>query len=158
MSVSLLPARIDNAYRGHTLALWLFGVVVAMRMIQSVLAIFRGSSIARSADGIPLETFPPAAAQTVVALFALSAVNRLFILLVCVLALVRYRSAISFLFALLILNYLAGQLLLQFLPVTRSGTPPGPFVNLVLFVLMVAGLALSLRTRGGGHDIASAKI
>ena len=158
MSVRLFPASIDNAYRGHPLALWLFGVVVAMRMTQSVLAIFRGSSIARSADGIPLDTFPPAAAQTVVALFALSAVNRLFILLLCVLALVRYRSAISFLFAVLLLNYLAGQLLLQVVPLTRSGTPPGPFVNLALFVLMVAGLALSLRTRGVEHDIATAKI
>lgn len=146
----ILPPRIDNAYRGHKLALWLFAVVVSVRITQSVLVIFRGDSIVRSADGIPLETFSPAAAQTVVALFALSALNRLFILLLGVLTLLRYRSAISFMFAVLILNYLAGQLIIQFVPLVRTGTPPGPVVNLILFFLMIIGLALSLWHRGDG--------
>jgi len=55
----LLPPRIDNVYRGHRLALWLFAVVVAVRIAQGLLVIFGGASIARSADGIPLETFTP---------------------------------------------------------------------------------------------------
>jgi hypothetical protein len=81
------------------------------------------------------------------ALFALSAVSRLFILLLCVLALVRYRSAVPFMFAFLALSYLAGQLALQFVPFVRTGTPPGPIVNLVLFAMMIVGFALSLWKR-----------
>ena len=142
------PQRIDNTYRGRKLALWLFGLVVAVRITQSILIIVNGHSIARSADGIPLETYAPAAAQTIVALFALSSLNRLITSLLCVLVLVRYRSAIPFMFAVLLLNYLAGQLILQFVPLVRTGTPPGPIVNLAMFALMIVGLVLSLWKRG----------
>jgi len=37
------------------------------------------------------------------------------------------------------------------LPVVRTGTPAGLIVNLVLVALMVAGLALSLRSREGAR-------
>jgi hypothetical protein len=144
----LLPQRIDNMYRGFKVALWLFGLVVGVRITQSVLVIFNGYATARDADGIPLDTYTPAAAQTVVALFAQGALSRLIISLLCVLVLVRYRSAIPFMFVLLLLNYLASQLIFQFVPLVRTGTPPGPIVNLIMFALMIIGLALSLRSRG----------
>lgn len=143
----LLPQRIDNTYRGRKLALWLFGLAVAVRITQSVLIIVNGYSIAQSADGIPLETYAPAAAQTIVAIFAISSLNRLIISLLCVLVLVRYRSAIPFMFAVLLLNYLAGQLILRFIPLVTTGTPPGPIVNFTMFTLMIVGLALSLWKR-----------
>jgi hypothetical protein len=143
----LLPPRIDNTYRGRKLALWLFGIVVTVRILQSLVVIFNGHYVVQSADGVPIETFTPPAAQTVVALFALSALSRLFIFLLGVLTLVRYRSVIPFMFAFLIVYYLAGQLLLQFVPIVRVGTPRGPLVNLVLFFLLVIGLALSLWKR-----------
>ena len=57
---------------------------------------------------------------------------------------VRYRSAISFMFALLALDYLGRQLVLDFYPLVRSGNPLGPYVNLFLFALTIIGLALSL--------------
>lgn len=143
----LLPPRIDNTYRGRKLALWLFGIVVTVRILQSLVVIFNGHYVVQSADGVPIETFTPPAAQTVVALFALSALSRLFIFLLGVLTLVRYRSVIPFMFAFLIVYYLAGQLLLQFVPIVRVGTPRGPLVNLILFFLLVIGLALSLWNR-----------
>src|SRR5437773_3199187 len=144
----LLPQPIDNPYRGYKVALWLFGLVVGVRITQSLLVIFNGYSTARDADGIPLDTYTPAAAQTVVALFAQGSLWRLTFCLLCVLVLVRYRSAIPLMFTLLLVNYLAGQLILQFVPVIRTGTPPGPIVNLIMFALMIVGLALSLRSRG----------
>ena len=143
----LLPPRLDNTYRGRRLALWLFGIVVLIRSLQSVLIIVNGYSIARSADGIPLETYPVAAAQTIVALFAISSLNRLIVSLVCVVVLVRYRSAIPSMFALLGLGYLAGEIILRFIPIVRVGTPPGPIVNFIMFALMIVGLALSIWKR-----------
>ena len=131
-------------YHGHNHALWLFALVVSVRIIQSVVIIFNGYSVAKSADGIPVDTYAPAAAQTIVALFALGALYRLIISLLCVLVLVRYRSAIPFMFALLLLSYLASQLILQFIPIVRTGTPPGIVVNLIMFALMTVGLVLSL--------------
>jgi hypothetical protein len=143
----LLPQPIDNTYRGYKVALWLFGLVVGVRITQSVLVIFNGYSTARNADGIPLDTYPPAAAQTVLALFAQGALSRLIISLLCVLVLARYRSAIPIMFGLLLLNYLASQLIFQFVPLARTGTPPALIVNLTMFALMIIGLALSLRRR-----------
>src|SRR5947209_6105188 len=108
-------------------------------IIQGVFVIFNGYSTGMNADGIPLDTYPPAATQTIVALWAQRGLSRLIIIisLLCVLVLVRYRSAIPFMFALLLLNYLAGQLIFQFVPVVRTGTPPGPIVNMIMFALMI---------------------
>jgi hypothetical protein len=144
----LLPQPIDNTYRGYKVALWLFGLVVGVTIAQGVFVILNGYSTVMGADGIPLDTYTPAAAQTVVALWAQRGLSRLIISLLCVLVLARYRSAIPLMFALLMLNYLASQLIFQFIPVVRTGTPPGPIVNMIMFAVMIIGLALSLRSRG----------
>jgi hypothetical protein len=146
----LLPQPIDNTYQGYKVALWLFGFVVGVRITQSVSVIFNGYATAMAADGIPLDTYTPAAAQTAVALFAQGSLWRLTLCLLCVLVLVRYRSAIPMMFALLLLNYLGSQLIFQFAPLVRTGTPPGPIVNLILFALTSIGLVLSLRRRDSG--------
>ena len=83
----LLPERLDNMYRGHKVALWLFGLIVLMRVAMSVNSILNGRYVASSADGIPLETYTAAAAQTAVSLFALLGFSNLMICLVCVLVL-----------------------------------------------------------------------
>jgi hypothetical protein len=144
----LLPQRVDNRYRGYKLALWLFALVVVMKVAMSLNSIFNGHMVASSADGIPLDTFPPAAAQTVVSLFAIWGLAHLMICLLCILVLARYRSMVPLMFALLLLEHLSRKLVLLFLPIVRTGTPPGFFVNLALLALMVVGLALSLRS----HD------
>ena len=143
----LFPKRIDNTYGGYKIALVLFGLVVAVRALQSVLIIVNGHSIAQSADGIPLETYPAAAAQTIVAIFAISSLNRLIISLICAMVLLRYRSAVPLMFVVLALIFLASQVILRFVPIITVGTPPGPIVNLAMFGLMVIGLALSLVER-----------
>ena len=145
----LLPRRMDNEYRGHKLALWLFGLVIAMKSAQSLAIIFNGYPTARDADGIPLDSFTPAVAQTVVAVFAQGSLWRLFFCLLCVLMLFRYRSAVPLMFGLLALNYLAARLVLIFVPLPHVGAPVGPLVNLMLFVVMLVGLGFSLWRRGG---------
>ncbi len=67
----LLPQRIDNTYRGYKLGLWLFALLVFVKVTMGLNCIFNGYSVASSADGIPLDTFPPDAAQTIVSDFAL---------------------------------------------------------------------------------------
>jgi hypothetical protein len=149
----LLPRRLDNSFDGQKVALWLFGLVVAVRIMQSLVILFNAPTVVNTADGIPLDSYPPAAAQTIVALFALSAVSRLFLYLLCALVLVRYRSAVPFMFLFVALSYLAGQLVLQLVPIVRTGTPPGPIVNQVLFAMTIVGLALSLwKRRSAGEE------
>ncbi len=143
----LLPHRIDNTYRGHKLALWLFALLVLLKVTMSLNSIFNGYSVVTSADGIPLDTFPAAAAQAVVTLFAILGLSNLMICLLCMLVLVRYRSMIPFMFALLLLEHLSRRLIINLMPIVRSGTPPGSYVNLILLGLMIVGLALSLWSR-----------
>jgi hypothetical protein len=50
--------------------------------------------------------------------------------------------------ALLAFDYLARQMTLHFIPLVRTGTPPGSVVNLLLFSLTIVGLALSLWHQG----------
>lgn len=144
----LLPRAIDNTYRGYKAALWLLGLVVAVRILQSVMIIFNGYSTIKGADGIPLDTYAPEVAQTVMALFAQGSLWRLLFCLLSILVLALYRSAVPLMFTLLLLHYLAARLLSQFVPLVREGTPPGSIVNLTLFALMIIGLVLSLRNRG----------
>ncbi len=67
----LLPARLDNSYQGSRIAPWLLGLVLTVKLLQSVMSTFFGAYVASSADGIPLDTYAPAAAQTFIAMFAL---------------------------------------------------------------------------------------
>jgi hypothetical protein len=147
MFSQLFPQRFDNNYRGYKLALWLFALLMFMKLAIGLNSIFNGYSVASSADGIPLDTFTPAAAQTAVALFALLGLSHVMICLLCILVLVRYRAMIPFLFALLLLEHLGKRLILHLLPIPRAGASPGFAVNLVLLALMILGLALSLRSR-----------
>ncbi len=147
----LLPQPIDNRYSGSKIALWLFGLIVLVHILQSVMIIVNGHSIAQSADGIPLETYPAAATQTIVAIFAVSSLRRLIISLICAVVLFRYRSAVPLMFVVLGLSYLGGQVIFQFIPIVRVGTPPGIVINLIMFGLTIVGLALSLWRRRGSH-------
>lgn len=152
----LLPHRIDNTYRGHRLALWLFGLVVLMRSAIGLNSIFNGYTVASSADGIPLDTYPAAAAATVVSLFALLGLSTLVLSSLSVLALMRYRSMIPLMLVLLVLEHLGKRLILYVMPIVRSGMPPGSAMNLILLALLFVGLGLSLWSRGqrgtGGAD------
>ncbi len=146
--MKLLPATIDNTYSGQKAALWLLGLVLLMKSAMGLNSIINGYTVATSADGIPLATYPPDAARTIVALFAIWGLGHFMICLVGILALARYRSLVPFMFALFLVEHLSRKTILRFLPIARTGNPPASAINLALLVLMVVGLALSLWTRG----------
>lgn len=137
----LLPDAIDNTYPGRTIALWLLGVVTAVKVAQIVSVMLDGPGVVFAADGVPLDTFSPRAAQTVVAVFVGMGISRLFICIICALTLVRYRSSVPLIFTLLAAHDIARELVL--LPI-RSGTPIGVYVNGGLLAMTMVGVALSL--------------
>jgi hypothetical protein len=143
----LLPRRSDNSYRGHTLALWLFGLVVLMKTAIGVGTIFNGRNAAISADGIPLDTFTTAGAQAFVSIFAAWGLAQATIGLLCMVVLARYRALVPFMFLLLLLEHLARKLIFFVMTLARTPDAPGFFINIALVALMVIGLLLSLWTR-----------
>lgn len=148
---TFLPRQVDNTYRGHKTALWLFGIVVLLKTVMSVNSIIMGGNVASSADGLPLDSYTPAGAQAVVALFATWGVGHLTLCFLCWLVLVRYRALVPFMFAVLLGEQLLRKLVGTFLPIVTASSP-GATVNLVLLTLMFIGLALSLwDQRRGAH-------
>jgi hypothetical protein len=147
MFADLLPKSLDNSYRGHKLALWLLGLLALMKSVIGLNSIINGAAVMATADGIALNTYPAAAAQNLVALWGLLGLSHLIISLLCVLALVRYRGMVQLMFALLLLQHLAGRVIGQFHPIVRTGAPPASAINLTLLALIVVGLALSLWRR-----------
>jgi hypothetical protein len=143
----LLPKSFDNNYRGHKLALWIFGLFVLMKSVIGTNSIINGRVVMTSADGIPLDTYPPAAAQTLVALWALLGLSHIILGVLGIVALVRYRSMTAFLFALFLLQHLGGRLILHYIPLVTIGAPPAFAVNLIQLSLLILGLALSLWRR-----------
>jgi hypothetical protein len=143
----LLPRVIDNSYRGPKAALWLLGVVAALKMAMSLNSIFNGPFVLSSADGIPLSNYPPDATQTILAIFALWAWGHLLLALLAFLALVRYRSLTPLIYTLLLTEHLGRKAILKFLPITRGAAPTASYVTTALLALMAGGLLLSLWQR-----------
>jgi hypothetical protein len=144
----LFPARIESRDGVDRPALWIFTAIVLVKTVISVNSIINGHTVVSTADGIPLDTYSPAAAQTIVSVFALLSLSNLMLCLLCVLAIVRYRAMIPLMFTVLLLQALARYAVLGFLPIPRTGAPPGTAINAVLLALTLAGLALSLRGAG----------
>ncbi len=151
MFEQLFPQRVDNTYHGHKLAFWLFGLVVLVKSAISVNSIFNGFFVATSADGIPLATYSSAGAQAFVSLFALWGLSHLMICLLCILVLIRYRGFVPLMFTLLLVEHLGRKLILQIIPIAKTGMSHGFAINLVLVVVMIVGLALSLWSRNNAQ-------
>ncbi len=147
MLENLLPRTIDNTYRGQKLAYVPFVLLVLLKLVIGVNSIVHGYDVMTRADGIPLATFPPAAIQTLISLWALLGLSHIIIALLCILVLIRYRSMIPLMFALLLVQNLGGQMISHFLPLFRTGAPPAYIVNITFITSMVVGLMLSLWRR-----------
>lgn len=156
MLSQLFPRRADNSYRGYKLGLWLFALVVLLKLGLGLYFIFDGSVAASSGDGIPLGTFTSAGARTVVSLFALWGVEHLMIALLCLLVLIRYRTMVPLLFTLLLVEHLSRTLVFHFLPFATTGAGgESPGISPIPYgflALIVVGLALSLRSRADRCD------
>ena len=143
----ILPQQFDNNYRGHKLALWLFGLLLLIKLGISLSSIFDTYDTVQSADGIPLSTFTAGGAEAVVSVTTLLGLSHLLLALLCVMALVRYRSMIPLMYVVLLMEFLAKKWILLAKPIVRTGTSPATYVNLVLISLLLAGLVLSLWRR-----------
>lgn len=144
----LLPARIDNDFRGYRAALWLLGIHVALKLVMSLNSIFNARSVATGADGLRLDALPPDGAQALLLLFALVAIGQLFLTLLALLALVRYRAMVPLVFALLLLEQLCRRAVVFEYAVPREGAPVGTYINLGLTAILLIGLVLSLTGAG----------
>ncbi|HWT12421.1 MAG TPA: hypothetical protein VN231_06685 [Allosphingosinicella sp.] len=155
----ILPRQVDNSFDGHRAALWLLGLLIALKLVMSVRSIFDTVSVAAGADGIPLDSFGPAAAREVLLLFALMALGHLVLELIAVTILIRYRALVPFIYLVLLGEHLARRFISQSyrVPGTES-TAVAWYVNYGLLSLLALGLVLSLiHARGDRRRVALPK-
>jgi len=118
----IFPKQFDNDYRGSKIALWIFGLITFMHTAISLSSIFRPDGGAQSADGIPLDTFSPAAAQAVIGVGGLLDLALLMLCALFILALIRYRSMIPFMYVLLVAEWFARRGILRIKPIPRMAS------------------------------------
>jgi hypothetical protein len=120
--------------------LFLLWMVVVIKFAQIVSLFVGPVAIVTGADGIPVNTFEPDAARTVIAAFFGMGVSRLMICVVCTLVLWRHHSFIPAVFLLLALHDVARELVLG--PV-RVGAPVGAYVNWTMVMFTLLGIVLA---------------
>jgi hypothetical protein len=141
----LFPKQVDNSFDGVRPALWLLGLVIAMKLAMSLNSIFNTADVAGNADGIPLASFGPDAARQVFELFALMALGHLFLTLVALAALIRWRALVPFAYLVLLGEFLVRRVIVwSYAAPGAESTTVALIVNSSLAMLLTLGLILSL--------------
>jgi hypothetical protein len=145
MLTRILPARLDNDFRGYQAAIWIFALITAMKLGLGFVHIFTADGGAQTMSHIPLDSYSAGAAQNVVGLFARLGLEQLLLGTLFVVVLLRYRALIPLMFLLAVAAQAGAFALAALKPlsltVSSGGAAP---MHLVLSALYIAGLVLSL--------------
>jgi hypothetical protein len=141
----LFPKHVDNRFDGQRSALWLMGLLVALKLVVGLNSILNTALVAQGGDGIPLDSYGPAAAREVLTLFELVALGQLILALIALVALIRWRALVPFLYLVSLAEMLARRLIVQMNGATQpAASPIAWYVTWGVLILLVLGLALSL--------------
>lgn len=143
MLKTLFPRVADNRYPGQRLGLWLFTLML-LKIAMGLNVMLNSPEVARSADGVPVDTFGASAAAAFSFMFAAWGLGQLVLGLISLTVLLRYRSLIPLTYLVLLVEQLGRMLLRYQWPVERIASAPGATINIVITAIMVAGLILSL--------------
>lgn len=137
----LFPKSLEGGYRGQIAALWILGLVLALRGVITFNASINAAHIASTADGFPLSSYPPDAARAVVQLFGLLSIAGLSPLLFGLTALFRYRALVPLVFAIMLVQQLASKAISWLHPLNG---PPEPVLGSGLMAFILAATAVGL--------------
>ena len=141
----LLPARIDNTFKGNKASLWFFYILTATTLWRSHHHLFAADGGAQSIATIPLNSYSTEASATVIAIFALWGLSQLIIGFIYLAACLRYKALIPLLYAFGSIEYgLRAFYIGSYKPIETIGNPPGAIINLPLVIILITMLLLSL--------------
>jgi len=149
----LFPKQFDNTYRGHWFATWLFVPAVLMKLAMGVNSVINTRFVATAADAIPVDSYGGGGAETVIAIFSFWGLCTVLFAMQGVVALIRYRAMIPFMYLVLLIEHVGRKLLALVHPIAHSvahgavagGLSSGAIVNYALLAMLVIGFALSMR-------------
>jgi hypothetical protein len=151
----IFPERLDNRYRGHKLALWLFLPIALMKLIFGVVHIVRADGGAQTVSTIPLDTYSAGAAQNIVALMSRMGLEQVVLGAIFLIVLLRYRAMVPLMYVLIVGYYLGLQGVAMLKPLALAGTSGANMPVLVLTIMSCVGLVFSLIGRGYRHRSSS---
>ena len=144
----VFPKQIDNTFRGYRLAIWLLVPVVIVKMVMGFNMLLNASSLAQTADRLPLASFGARAAAIIVMDFKTGGLERIVLATLALVTLLRYRAMLPLTYLLLAFDAVGLLVLWKVDPLHIIRSPTGPsvglMVNLSLATALLIGLALSL--------------
>ncbi|MFC5571007.1 hypothetical protein ACFPN1_13150 [Lysobacter yangpyeongensis] len=151
----IFPGRVDNRFRGRTLALWLFVPLALLKLALGLVHILRADGGAQSVSTIPLDTYPAGASQNVIALMARMGAEQVLLGLLFLVVLLRYRALVPLMFLLAVAHYALSQVVATMKPLALAGVSGAATMHMVIGVVSIAGLLLSLSGRGYRRTLSS---
>lgn len=140
---TLFPRVADNHYPGRRPGLWMFAFML-LKIAMGLNVMLNAPQVARSADGVPVDTFAVPAAAAFSFVFAAWGLGQFVLGLASLVVLVRYRSLVPLAFLALLIEQI-GRMLLRFRwPIDRIVTAPGTGINVALTAIMILGFVLSV--------------
>jgi hypothetical protein len=143
MLESLFPRLANNQFPGQRLGLWLFALML-LKIAMGLNVMINAPDVARSADGVPVDSFGAAAGAAFSFAFAAWGLCQLVLGLASLDELLRYRSLVPLMFLALLIEQLGRMLLRLHWPVERITSAPGTAINIALTAIMVLGFILSI--------------
>ena len=137
----LLPAKIDNVIRGTKIPFYIFVIYAIVSTVRSCIHLLSPDGGAGTIAGMDLSV---AGADGIIFAFALWGSSQLLFALIQLLAVIRYRSLIPFMWLMLALEVLLRELVGTMKPVTFAHTPPGAIGNQLILPLAMVMLVWSL--------------
>ena len=138
---TLLPAKIDNVIRGTKIPFYIFTLYAIISTVRSFIHLLSPDGGAGTIAGMDLSV---AGADGIIFSFALWGSSQLLFALIQLLAVIRYRSLIPFMWLMLALEVLLRELVGAMKPVTFAHTPPGAIGNQIILPFAVVMLFWSL--------------
>ena len=142
--IKLLPVVIDNQFRGIKLSQYAFLLITAATIVRSLIHVLAPDGGAQSIATIPLESYSPQAAATVILMFSLWGLSQLLMGFVYLGVYLKYKSLIPMMYLLLTVEYAMRIVIGQMKPIVTSGTAPGSIGNWIMVPVCAVLLALSL--------------
>ena len=142
--IPLLPAQIDNHYRGLKISQYAFFLITAVTLVRSLIHVFAPDGGAQSIATIPLDSYSAEAASTVILMFSLWGLSQLLMGIVSLGVSLKYRSLIPAMYVLVIFEYAMRIVIGQMKPILTTGTAPGSIGSWIMVPVCAVLLALSL--------------
>jgi hypothetical protein len=153
MAARFLPPSTNSRYRGSLLAAHVLTVLAVLTIVPGCIHRFLPDGGAGVIAGLDLGQ----CGGVIVALFAWAGATQIVFGITMLLASIRYRTLVPLVLALVVLERGLHALAAWLPGADRSARhPPEHYAVLVALPLVVAALALSLRDRRGGGDLAGA--